>query len=112
MTKSLQDRIQLLENIVFNDENSLQKRVQRLEEAVLSADLQKQIIEEDNKSLIHRYTLNTCLITMFASLALGVLVNVMLIHGEKVKDPQVKKEILANNKNRSISSFNRQIVGR
>lgn len=97
MTKSLQDRIQLLENIVFNDENSLQKRVQRLEEAVLGVNLQNQVIQEDNRNLIHKYTLNTCIITMFASLALGVLVNVMLIHQEKVKNPEVKKEIQANN---------------
>lgn len=39
---------------------------------------------------------HTCLITMVASLALGVLVNVMLIHRETVKDPNVKKEIQAN----------------
>lgn len=97
MTKSLQDRIEILEHIVFNDENSLQRRVERLEKAVLSTKLQKELIEEDNKNLIHKYTLNTCLITMVASLALGVLVNVMLIHRETVKDPNVRKEIQANN---------------
>jgi len=108
--KNLQDRIQILEDIVFNDENSLLKRVQRLEEAVLSADLLKQKIEEDNKTLIHRYTFNTCLITMFVSLALGVLINVLLIHKENVKNPEVKKEIISNNK--FLSSINKQrIIG-
>lgn len=108
--KNLQDRIQLLEDIVFNDENNLLKRVQRLEEAVLSADLLRQTIEEDNKSLIHKYTFNTCLITMFVSLALGVLINVLLIHKENVKNPEVKKEIISNNK--FFSSLKKQhIVG-
>jgi hypothetical protein len=106
--KSLQDRIQLLEDIVFNNKDSLLKRVERLEEAVLSADLQKQKIEKDNKNLIHRYTFNTCLITMFVSLALGVLINVLLIHKENVKDPKVKKEILA--KSKALSSFNNRYI--